>query len=263
MPRIHEHSLRVAQVDVLAQKTKCKLSSATGFWCNFKNQIFFVTSWHVVSGRNFETNKPVDSKTCALPGELVIHGHVKPDHASHKPYELTIALYDESNNPKWQEHPQYRSKVDVVAIHVKSNKLNGYNIYCVDIDSELEKNVQINVMDQAFVTGYPLEASTTPNKFPIYKSGIIASEPMIFNTEPRFYIDGKTKKGYSGSPVVLKQSNPTQQESKINGFTHERLDFIGIYSGRDRQEETEFEAELGIVWPYRDCLLPILKKACH
>ncbi len=59
-------------------------------------------------------------------------------------------------------------------------------------------------MNQAFVTGYPLEASTTPNKFPIYKSGIIASEPMVFNSEPRFYIDGKTKKGYSGSPVVLK-----------------------------------------------------------
>ena len=117
-------------------------------------------------------------------------------------------------------------------------------------------------MDQAFVTGYPLEASTTPNKFPIYKSGIIASEPMIHNSEPRFYIDGKTKKGYSGSPVVMKEYSTSQQNARINGFTHEKLNFIGIYSGRDRQEETEFEAELGIVWPYRDCLLPILKQAC-
>ena len=263
MSRVYEHSLRVAKIDVFAQKTKAKLSSATGFWCNFKNQIFFVTNWHVVSGRNFETNKPVDTKTCALPGELIIHGHAKQDHATHQPYELTIDLFDENNQPNWQEHPQYGSKVDVVAINVNSDKLNGYNIFCVDIDSELEKNVVLNVMDQAFVTGYPLEASTTPNKFPIYKSGIIASEPMVFNSEPRFYIDGKTKKGYSGSPVVLKQVTATQQKAKINGFTHEKLDFVGIYSGRDRQEETEFEAELGIVWPYKDCLLPILKEACH
>ena len=260
MSRIHEHSLRVAQVDVLAQKTKHKLSSATGFWCNYKNKIFFVTNWHVVSGRNFETNKPVDTKTCALPGELIIHGYAKQDHASHQPYELVIDLYDGNSNPIWQEHPVYRSKVDVVAININSSKLNGFDIFCVNIDSELEKNIAINVMDQAFFTGYPLEASTTPNKFPIYKSGIIASEPLIFNSEPRFYIAGKTKKGYSGSPVVLKQATTTPQEPIINGFTHGKLDFIGIYSGRDRQEETEFEAELGIVWPYRDCLLPILQK---
>ncbi len=263
MSRIHEHSLRVAQVDVLAQKTRRKLSSATGFWCNYKSQIFFVTNWHVVSGRNFETNKPVDTRTCALPGQLIIRGHAKLDRTSHKPYELVIELYDHNGTSQWHEHPNYGSKVDVVAIQVNSNKLNGNDIFCLDIDTELEKNVQINVMDQAFVTGYPLEASTTPNKFPIYKSGIIASEPTIFNAEPRFYIDGKTKKGYSGSPVVLKQSDSVNQTAKINGFTHETLNFIGIYSGRDRQEETEFEAELGIVWPYRDCLLPILNNACN
>lgn len=263
MFRVHEHSLRVAQVDVLAQKTKHKLSSATGFWCNFKNKIFFVTNWHVVSGRNFETNKPVDRKTCALPGQLIIHGHAKQGHSTHHAYEFKIDLYDEHGNPTWKEHPDYGSKVDVVAIQLAAKSLNGFDIFCVDIDTELQKNIEINVMDQAFVTGYPLEASTTPNKFPIYKSGIIASEPMIFNSEPRFYIDGKTKKGYSGSPVVIKQKDTSNNESKINGFTHECLDFIGIYSGRDRQEETEFEAELGIVWPYKDCLLPILKQAHH
>ena len=263
MSRIHEHSLKVAQVDVLAQKTKCKLSSATGFWCHYKNQTLFVTNWHVVSGRNFETNKPVDTRTCALPGELIIHGHVRQDHIAHQPYEHIIGLYDANGNPCWYEHPEFGSRVDVVAIPVQLHHLNGYRLFYVDIDSELEKNVQISVMDQAFVTGYPLEASTTPNDFPIYKSGIIASEPMVFNSEPRFYIDGKTKKGYSGSPVVLKQTNTRKNGSKINGYAHEALDFVGIYSGRDRQEETEFEAELGIVWPYRDCLLPILEEICH
>ena len=262
MSRIHEHSLRVAQVDVFTQKTKHKLSSATGFWCKYKNSTFFITNWHVVSGRNFETNKPVDSITCALPGHLIVHGHYKVNEDSHCPYEHTINLYNKTGSPNWLEHPDYASKVDVVAIKIDSDELSNLKVFCVNIDEELQKDTQINVMDQAFVTGYPLEASTTPNKFPIYKSGIIASEPMIHNSEPRFYIDGKTKKGYSGSPVVMKEYSTSQQNARINGFTHEKLNFIGIYSGRDRQEETEFEAELGIVWPYRDCLLPILKDAC-
>ncbi len=30
-------------------------------------------------------------------------------------------------------------------------------------------------------------------------------------------------------------------------------------AGRDRQEPSEFEAELGIVWPFRACLLPVLE----
>jgi hypothetical protein len=37
------------------------------------------------------------------------------------------------------------------------------------------------------------------------------------------------------------------------------LGLVGIYSGRDRQERSEFEAELGIVWPYKECLMPIVE----
>jgi len=58
---------------------------------------------------------------------------------------------------------------------------------------------------------------------------------------------------------MIKQATTTQQKAKINGFAHEKLDFMGLYSSRDRQEETECEAELDMVWPYKDCLLPILK----
>ena len=114
-------------------------------------------------------------------------------------------------------------------------------------------------MDQAFVTGYPLSATTTPNGLPIYKSGTIASEPRIFDSEPRIYIDGKTKTGMSGSPVMVKQRTQPEKCDTLRGAAANTLDFIGIYSGRDRQEQSEFEAELGIVWPYRECLIPIIE----
>ena len=59
--------------------------------------------------------------------------------------------------------------------------------------------------------------------------------------------------GMSGSPVMVKRG---EGESAM-GLEHLRL--VGVYSGRDRQEPSEFEAELGIVWPLRECLLPILE----
>jgi len=114
-------------------------------------------------------------------------------------------------------------------------------------------------MDQAFVTGYPLSATTTPNSLPIYKSGTIASEPRVFDSQPRIYIDGKTKTGMSGSPVMVKRQNQLRERTRSNDSGADTLDFVGIYSGRDRQERSEFEAELGIMWPYKECLIPIIE----
>jgi len=76
---------------------------------------------------------------------------------------------------------------------VNPGRLKGGNIFRTDIDFELENNVILNVMDQAFVTDYPLEVTATPNLSLIYKSGIIATKPIVCNSEPRFHTDGKTK----------------------------------------------------------------------
>ncbi len=70
----------------------------------------------MVSDRNFETNKPVNTETCALTGEFIILGHSKQSHISHQPYEFSTDLYDKSGNNTWWEHSVYGSKVDVVAI---------------------------------------------------------------------------------------------------------------------------------------------------
>ncbi|PHN93501.1 hypothetical protein CSC80_11300 [Maribacter sp. 6B07] len=132
----------------------------------------------------------------------------------------------------------------------------------LDIDEEISKDLKIGIMDDIFVTGFPLKTNTTPNKFPIYKGATIASEPDIFNSLPMFYIDGKTKSGMSGSPVI-KKDNTIKTIATPTGITlnQGRIGLAGVYSGRDRQEKDEYEAELGIVWRLKECLLPILESA--
>ena len=217
---------------------------------------FLVTNWHVVSGRHFQTRQALH-RSRALPGSLTVHAHVMrardTDPVPSASTAFRIALLGADGRPRWREHPLFGADIDVIALEIGSALPLGTQVCPIDLEQELATELQLAVMDQAFVTGFPLQARTTPNSLPIYKSGTIASEPSVFDSQPRIYIDGKTKTGMSGSPVMVKRA------SEDGRTTVEDLRFIGVYSGRDRQERSEFEAELGIVWPFRECLLPILE----
>ncbi len=85
---------------------------------------------------------------------------------------------------------------------------------------------------------------------PIWKRANIASEPDInIDQLPKLLIDTATRKGLSGSPVIMKRSG-------IHGFEHGQpkpdsligtiRNFVGIYSGTIGEDE--LKAQLGIVW---------------
>jgi len=252
----------VAKLEILAVETGSLLGEATGFFCEYANRTFLVTNWHVVSGRHFQTRRPLH-RSQALPGALKVHTHVSKSLSSigtpSSSTTFNISLVDRFGAPIWLEHPLFGCDVDVIAIEVDTLIPDCSKIYRIDLALELSRDTQLSVMDQAFVTGYPLSATITPNSLPIYKSGTIASEPSVFDSQPRIYVDGKTKTGMSGSPVMIKRRRESPEHHDTNGLSANPLDFVGIYSGRDRQERTEFEAELGIMWPYKECLIPIIE----
>jgi hypothetical protein len=257
------HSFRVAKLEILAQDTLAHLGNATGFFCEYRGRTFLVTNWHVVSGRNYQTNHPLH-RSQALPGALKVHTHLttgaqasESTLSSSTVFQISLANGDGS--PCWLQHPLFGTDVDVIAIDVSSRIVDCERIFRINLETELARDTDLSVMDQAFVTGYPLSATTTPNSLPIYKSGTIASEPRVFDSIPRIYIDGKTKTGMSGSPVMVKQQAHSQKRLTGIERLENGLDFIGIYSGRERQERSEFEAELGIIWPYKECLIPIVE----
>ena len=260
MSNVNLHSFRVARLEVFAHDTGARLGEATGFFCQFRARTFLVTNWHVVSGRHFQTRQALHYSR-ALPGALTVHAYVtRTGHGAGIPSSSTafrLTLLDNEGRPRWLEHPLFGADIDVIALDIGTALPQGTRVCHIDLESELAAQLHLAVMDQAFVTGFPLQASTTPNSLPIYKSGTIASEPAVFDSQPRFYIDGKTKTGMSGSPVMVKRK--AEQRGEDPRAVIEDLRFVGVYSGRDRQEPSEFEAELGIVWPFKECLLPILE----
>ncbi|QXP78715.1 MULTISPECIES: trypsin-like peptidase domain-containing protein [Winogradskyella] len=273
---INENSLKCVRIEVLAENTKAHLTWGSGFLCKKDEKTFLVTNWHIVTLKNFQTKENLHSSG-AIPCFLNLFVHsIKQTESTSSWYELAIKeleIYNSegegdekifNNIPKWYEHPTSGSEIDVVVLDITSELANtSFELTSFNIDEEISKDVKLRVMDDVFVTGFPLKTSTTPNKLPIYKGATIASEPNMFSSLPLFYIDGKTKSGMSGSPVI-KKDNDIKQIPSATAITlsQGRIGLVGVYSGRDRQEKDEYEAELGIVWKFKECLLPIIEYAC-
>lgn len=287
MADLHLLSLQTVRIKVLAERTKYPLTYATGFLSKFKSKTYLITNRHVVTGRNNETSEPLGLMG-GFPGFLEVECHTSMNRTSTTlnplPVILNIRLYDyyEDNKnemdflkPLWLEHP-VNKLIDVVAIDITQHtNFPTITIKTINLESpiikpmttieayDLEKAFEIDndltVMDNVFIIGYPLKSELTPNNYPIYKGATIASEPKQYGNRPLFLVDGKTKSGMSGSPVVKKHSMYIRPNVGNLDFIDGNVELIGIYSGREIQGKDEYTAELGIVWDLKKSLGEILK----
>ncbi|MFD2943251.1 trypsin-like peptidase domain-containing protein [Flavobacterium notoginsengisoli] len=269
-------SVQSVKLKILAERTKIEITSATGFLCEYKEKLFLITNWHVVNGRNNFTKELLDKKHGALPGFLDLQltyiqkaendnfiTYILPFEQSLFYYNSDEDFYDESK-PLWIEHDR-KNEIDLVAIDLTQFKnvcsLPGFKLMAYNIEEEIsytQYTTGISVMDKVFIIGYPLSSGLSPNEYPIYKGATIASEMKNNDEPPIIFIDGKTKSGMSGSPVILKHEfSGSVEGDALFGKTQ----LIGVYSGRESTSPDVTEAELGIVWKLEQCLLPILEKA--
>lgn len=268
-------SIQSVKLKILAERTKIEITSATGFLCEYKEKLFLITNWHVVNGRNNFTNELLD-KHGALPGfldlQLTYIQQAKDDNFTTfiLPFEQPLFYYNsdedfyDESKPLWTEHDK-KNEIDVVAIDLTQFKnvcsLPGFKLMTYNIEEEIsytQYTTGISVMDKVFIIGYPLSSGLSPNEYPIYKGATIASEIRNNDEPPIIFIDGKTKSGMSGSPVILKHEfSGSVEGDALFGKTQ----LIGVYSGRESISPDLTEAELGIVWKLEECLLPILEKA--
>lgn len=182
-----------------------------------------------------------------------------------KPVSLSrrkhIALYDDEamQSPRWLVHPDFRERVDVVAIPLDSGLLSEYRLFAIN-DIAFDTDISPEVSDDVFVVGYPF-SDITYLQLPIWKKGSIASEPIVdLDQTPKLFIDTATRPGLSGSPVILQRIGVHRMNE--DGTMSDRTFFgrarnmLGVYSGRVGHDE--FKAQLGIVWKAQ-VILEIIK----
>ena len=229
--------LSVRSLYVIMSKGNKKLGMATGFVVEKDGKYYLITNWHVLSGRNPQTNQPFD-KSGDTPDRIhVIHHAKKLGTWVVKP-EM---LYDKKGKKKWIEHKKGRA-VDVVALPLTSIS-KDVQIYPLDLalaDADVVPQVAMPVS----IIGFPL-GLTSARVFPIWKTGHIASDPDLdYNSEPLFLIDATTRGGMSGSPVVLRVTGGYKTRSGATVYASGSVTlFLGVYSGR-----LPGDSEIGRVW---------------
>jgi hypothetical protein len=242
------------------------LAIGTAFIYSYEGQLYLVTNWHNVTGREPSTLKLKD-KDAAIPDRIRIEIPVMikaadtPNRDSEMYHvewrDVCLPLYydiDDSTHslpkePIWYEHPKHGYKIDVIVMPVDFPQEFAI---CPANDPKLNLSaVLLRPSLDVFVLGFP-EGMSGGAKLPVWKRGSIASEPEIdVDDLPKILIDTATRKGMSGSPVYVSQMGSYQSEEKYDTGGYKRFwgegrRFLGVYSGRVGDDE--FQAQLGIVW---------------
>ena len=126
--------------------------------------------------------------------------------------------------------------------------------------------VQLEATSDVIICSYPLEFYDRYNKFPIIKSGIIASSwKSYFNGEPLFLVDAKLFPGSSGGLVLSKPVDVALIDGKLSYSKEKQFALLGVYSGQymyntqDKYGKEQKEAfGLGMVW-YSHLIPEIIK----
>lgn len=238
------------------------LSTGTAFFYSKNGHTYIVTNRHNLTGLHQETGKPL-SPTAGIPNAISFslptiqdNGDIIKIGNSSELFELKWGDYK-----PWKQHPTYGDMADVVVIDPEKTPIG-----------KISKNYCINTLDHqqplalypsapVSILGYPYGKSVG-DFTPIWVSGSIASEPELnVDGKPAMYVDCRTNKGSSGSPVIriaTGQSSPLDSAPIGNTLVYKSSSidsealymfgtsvhrFVGIYSGR-----IDKESDIGLVW---------------
>ena len=131
--------------------------------------------------------------------------------------------------------------IQVLIDEIAANK--GVNNYFLPLglsNSNLPANqpLTIDVTSDIIVASYPKGFYDKVNKFPIVKSGIVASAwNFNFNGLPIFQIDAQLFPGSSGGLVISKPVNVAMINGELKHCKTKQFVFLGVYSGEFKWDE--------------------------
>jgi hypothetical protein len=218
------------------------ISTGTCFFWEAATDVYLVTNWHNVAGKNPLTGKHL-STTAAEPDSLAFD--LWPNRQLSSRARASLVLNDHIG-PCWLEHPVHGRNVDVVCLKLPSKVAQ----HVFPINTRSAQPLLTRVADEVFILGYPMGLAV--DGLPIWKRASVASEPDIdIDGTPKIFVDTASSKGMSGSPVIRRVSGGgLTEDGNFTMYGGPTTRFIGVYSGRISTSNS-LEAQLGIVWKAR------------
>jgi hypothetical protein len=228
----------VQSLYVTASKGALDLVQGTAFVVSEGGKDWLVTNWHVAAGRGRTDGQPMHGSG-ATPDTL----KVWHNSSAIGVWRLVeYRLFDDSGQARWLEHPAHGRRVDAVALPLDKRPELAFHPYFLEPS---EDELFASVADDVSIIGFPFGLRTA-GSMGVWSRGSIASEiGLDYADLPCFLVDSRTRRGQSGSPVVVYSS----------GVGGHRMDsgwvigpgplvrLLGVYSGRINEE-----SDLGFVW---------------
>lgn len=231
-------------------------------WDNIES-MWLVTNRHIALLDDDNTSDPAESvpETLIFWHRETINNHITVEEYTLSRKELYRRLYVHAN----QEIDLAVVRIDDLIYqkqHHGSKKGKRFlSPFCITkYDFPENTQIPVEVGDDVLVIGYPHGYYDELNKFPIVKSGIIASKwGANFEGDPCFLIDAKLFPGSSGSLVITKPTFINLINGKFGTAPRKVYSFLGTFSGNPIQRTIPIEFndftiirkesyDVGMVW---------------
>jgi hypothetical protein len=248
------------------------MATGTAFNYLHNDTNYIITNWHNLAGRDFFTRDHINRQSRTPLWIKVDTGGFRTreefDAGKFGIYRRRVEIYrdpDAQLDRLWLEHPVLGTEgCDVVAIPTEK-PLDEPDFLHNQVNRISVERVPIIPGEVAVVIGFPRGIEVAWS-LPLWKSTFIASEPYYDVTIDgkrlrAFFIDGYTREGMSGSPVFARYNGtwdlnhpyapvdpdaPNFWSRDDIVFGHTAMEFVGVYSGRLKQNEAD--AALALVW---------------
>jgi S1-C subfamily serine protease len=221
-----------------------RLTQATGFFFERDHRLFLATSRHVLR----------DTPSQHAPDRIEIELHTDPENVA-ACTGFSIPLYREGKSV-WRQGMDSAGEIDVAVIEIDRTALpRDVTLQAFTPQHLLAEHDSVEVGTPALIVGFPLGFHDRLHHIPVVRQAILASSfGLRFQGQGYFLTDGRTHRGSSGGPVIMRVAKPGPARRDLPwvllGVHSARLDMGPRDLGRDEA------LGLNCAW-YADILLTL------
>ena len=207
--------LLLSSVKVLTFNGSQPLTNASGFFFERDEQLFLVTSRHVIR----------DESSHHFPNLVRIALHTDRDNIAQL-LDFEIPLYRDGRGV-WLQGNDLAGDIDVAVIGLERAALPAELVCCPFTVDHLPASGEVAIGTPLLIVGFPLGFQDTLHQLPVARHAILSScFDLRFQGEGYFLTDARTHRGMSGAPVVTRMREPSNRYLSLPWL------LLGIHSSR-------------------------------
>ena len=203
------------------------LTNASGFFFRRDERLFLATSRHVL----------IDAANEHRPNRIEIEVHASRRDLSQS-VRVSVLIYADGKSV-WRQGKDAFGEVDMAVVELDQSVLPADSAIEAFTPAHLQQSLDdVEVGTSVLIVGFPLGFHDTVHHLPVVRQAVIASAFGVrFQGLGYFLTDGRTHRGTSGAPVVMRDPAATAAGDvlpwKLLGVHSARLDMADRDVGQD------------------------------